>query len=201
MLVFGIVDCGGPSLMVSTEGGAMGDSIEAVVAKSGETRIQTSLSRSSDGLKVTIWAQPQVEDFLRSLGTGSVIDVQTLGRYWAPAGRELFVYSLSKELGGLDVNGKFSYYLDHPGTAISSIPEEGYSLTRGGGGALNLSFLRLVGISESGGVSFTVKGVYTRSMITQLGSQIEQATQKFYREFLKPYKLVISVSTMPIEGF
>ena len=181
---------------------------EATVLKSGEIRIQTTISRSTDGLLVNVWAQAQVEDFIRSLGSGELIDVQTIGRHWnrpmkrdensgklQPDDRRLYVYDMTQKLGALVGADGVYYNLSHPGSPlIGGDGKNDYNET------LNLSFLRLVGISEAGGVSFVIRGVYSRENITKLASQIERTTNRFYREFLRPFKLIVTVSTMPVEG-
>lgn len=174
------------------------DSSNILDAKSGESRILTSLRRSPlSGLIVTIWARTEVEDFMRSLGSGEMLDVQVLERYWQPAGTEkqskkLYVYDLAQDLGPLASGDGLSPRLDLPGQPLMGEKEKYNTHT------LNISFLRLVGISEPGGVSFAVSGVYSREAIDRLGELIKRATQHFYREFLKPYKLVVGVYTMPM---
>lgn len=197
-------------------------SVNASVMKSGEICIRTIIGRSRDhnsGLTLNVWAHPRVEDFIRSLGTGEHIDVHTIGRHWSPPDREkdrkMFVYQLSQDLGELTCDDKFFYRLDRPGSPlVDSGADDGElavadedrgrprsafkSLTGRANESLNLSFLRLVGISDQNGVSFNVSGVYQRESIIRLGERIEQASNRFYREFLKPYRLMVTVSTMPI---
>lgn len=199
--------------------------VDAIVAKSGENCIQVSLSRSSDGLLVKVWALPKVEDFVRSLGTGETLDVQTIGRHWQPAGKDkaarLMVYELSSPISPINVDeGGFAFRLDHPGYPLTESssgginPENGEMETEvyidpitgrakrrmltSSKEMLNLGFLRFAGISGESGVSFVVRGVYTREGINSLASKIEQACVKFYKEFLKPYRMIVTVSTMPI---
>lgn len=205
----------------------MSEITEAIIAKSGQNVIQVALGRDRDGLSVGVRALPHVEDFLRSLGSGELIDVQTLGRHWClpkvaeANGKKLLVYELSNLIGLTSVEEHgFSFRLNNPGTplveaapslsgepgrAVARDAEEGAYRPRlkgAGNEVLNMSFLRLAGISSSEGVNFTIKGVYTREGITRLAERIEQAGKRFYREFLKPYKVVITVSTMPIpEGY
>ena len=183
----------------------MSDQVEAVVIKSGEQRIRTSLTRSPlSPLLVNIWARPEVEDFMRSLGTGEQQDVQTLGRYWTPHGinkqeRKLYVYELSQSLGPLTVGEQLTYRFDLPGQPLTAKSENDRPFGGSDGReVLNMSFLRCVGISDPNGVSFSVAGVFERKSIDRLGKYIELATQRFYREFLKPYKLIVGVYTMPV---
>lgn len=195
-------------------------SVNAIVAKSGEDKIRTIIGRSTAGLMLNVWAQPHVEDFIRSLGTGEQLDVQTLGRHWMAPGKDpdkkVLVYQMEHDLGQLNMNNLFSFRLDRPGYPLVEDSGAGEPAPlhyededrlrprrpamRFGPECLNLSFLRLVGISEVGGVSFCVKGVYQREGIDKLAERIEQASTRFYREFLKPYKVIVTTSVMAIPG-
>jgi hypothetical protein len=195
---------------------------EAVVNKSGEQCIQVMLGRSTDGLAVKVWAQPKVEDFVRSLGTGEHLDVNTIGRHWSPMKKKeppetLLVYEMSRPIGTIHVQEHgFSFSLDQPGWPLvlehktdlpspyedSGLPRRYAVPKKSHSELLNLAFLRLVGISSADVVRFVVNGVYTREGIDNLAMRIEQAGSRFYREFLKPYRVIVTVSTMPIpEGF
>lgn len=192
--------------------------IDANVTKSGETCIRTTIGRSADGLTLKVWAHPRVEDFIRSLGTGERLDVQTLGRHWFPVGKDqgqkILVYDMTQFLGTINYNDQFSFRLDRPGLPLIDHlgdederqpfdPDRDEPVRRRPAfkmqkECLNLGFLRLAGISEGSGVSFSIHGVYTREGVDKLASRIEQATNRFYREFLKPYKLIVTVSTQPV---
>jgi hypothetical protein len=196
------------------------DSAEAIVMKSGENCIQVSLSRNTDGLLVKVWAQPKVEDFVRSLGTGEKLDVATIGRHWLPSGKDksapLLVYALTQAVGPMNVDeAGFSFSIDRPGYPLVEAASSGDGEMPSSASAfvarygsrpkrpqtnemLNMGFLRLVGISGESGVSFVVHGVYTREGINMLAARIEEASRKFYKEFLKPYRVIVTVSTMPI---
>lgn len=195
-----------------------GMSVEAIVNKSGENRIQVTVGRSADGLRINVWARPEVEEFVRGLGTGEQHDVQVMGRYWVPVGvdkaaKKLLAYDASNHpIYTVAVNEKLSFRLDKPGQPLfepaprvdlrlyGEDEERPRPAARPMGECLNLSFLRLVGISEGGGVSFAIRGVYERASIDHLGAQVEAACNRFYREYLKPYRLIVTVSTMPISG-
>lgn len=171
---------------------------EVNVIKRGETCIQAFLNRSPAGLTITVRAHPRVEDFIRSLGSGEQIDVKTLGRHWVPiGGKPLMVYHLATNPGNIQASGKTMYNINQPGqpllTAHSSI--SGINMD-----VLNLGFLRLAGISEGQGVSFGVKGVFTYEALQRLGSSIEEAAQQFYRSYIKPINLVVTVSTQEFAG-
>jgi hypothetical protein len=194
-----------------------------------ETCIQTLLVRSGVGLTVRINALPKVEEFIRSLGDGSEVAVETIGRHWwsIPFPRDpnsakvlgASVYQMTNNPGLIHLeNEGFSFRLDKPGWPLTETPRDGALRYRGEAFApgdepydgparipdlgpketLNLSFLRLVGISRSEGVTFGVRGVFTPEQVDRLALQIEAATKKFYQTFLKPYKLVITVMTQAI---
>lgn len=187
------------------------ESLEATVVKSGENVIQTTISRSQDGLSLNVWAHPKVEDFIRSLGTGEHVDIQTLGRHWSSKDKEkLYVYNLSPDKSSGSAIAKMPFVLNCPGRSLLDAENGGEERDGAVGGLqllsdriypyqINISFLRLVGISEGSGVAFTVKGVVSRSGITQLSESIEKATKLFYQEFLKPIRMIVTVSTMPIQ--
>lgn len=194
----------------------------ANVVKSGETCIQTLIHRSAEGVTVKVWALPRVEEFIRSLGSGEHLDIQTIGRHWAsPASlgekkkageKKLFVYQMEHNPGIISINDDFGFRLDRPGSPLVEEPMQAgrrpglydddapvaARAARLPNEVLNISFLRFVGISEANGVSFFERGVYTISGIDKLAERIEQATNRFYKEFLKPYSVVVTVSTMPI---
>ena len=188
----------------------MNDRSEATVMKSGETCIQTVLSRTASGLLVNVWALPRVEDFVRSLGSGELIDVQTIGRHWSrphirsdsgvltPNPNKLMVYDMSVNLGPLSSSDGTGYIIHRPGYPLNVAAEDGGRISMKGDEVINLSFLRLAGISEPGGIAFVIRGPNSLENASRLARQIESATGRFYREFMKPFKLVVTVSTMPI---
>lgn len=163
------------------------ETIPADVMKRGETVISITLSRGRSGLSVTVKAHPQVEEFAQSFSSGEHTDVRTFGRYWTPL-REadrLWVYSYYQPL--LEANGKpdsrVSYTLNKPGGLL--FEDE----------VANISFLRLVGVSEGAGVSFNVKGVYSLDLLRQIRDRVMEASKQFYVTYLKPVDLTVMVST------
>lgn len=186
--------------------------INVDVRKSGEDWIRTSIGRSHGGVSIRVWMRSEVEDFIRSLGTGAQSDVNVYGRHWKPLGvkdegKQILIYDMSTHpVGPFSYDGKFNFHIDQPGHPIvkeTLIPGE-YDRDLGDrrppktSESLNISFLRLVGASEAGGVGFSVGGVYERSGIDKLAERIGQATTRFYAEFLKPYRCIVTVSTQPI---
>jgi hypothetical protein len=186
----------------------MMDGHEAVASleKSGERCIYVDLARSLIGTKVIVRTVAHVEEFVAALGSGDSHDVQTIGRHWKPLpkGTDLRVYDLdtSRTSWPMTVD-QTTFRLDRPGQPL--LDSIARPLDDGSGRmskklqtVVNLSFLRLKGISEPAGVTFGVNGVYTNDELDDLAKHIEDALGKFYRTFLKPYRVVISVSTMKL---
>lgn len=167
---------------------------EATVIKSGEVCIQVQLSRGvradkTSGLTVSVQALPRVEDFIRSLGTGETTDVRTIGRHWSPIEKEghLLVYNLNTNIG-IQSQSYSPYRIDRPGWPILEAAHGGQPMH-----LANLSFLRLVGISEGPGVSFGVKGVFTLEHLRQMRDLVMEASRQFYISYLKPVQLSYQV--------
>ena len=160
---------------------------EIDLIKGGETIIRAGFQRTLSGIKITVKAIPTVEEFFKYCGTGDILPVATVGhRYWIPQNNQVLnVY-------------------DIPPSMVSAFPEGllqhcGYPIT-GDGGCFNLSILRLVGISEGNGVTFTIKGVMSDKQITNVGNLFSSASKQFYRTFLRPTGVFVNVHTS-IEQF
>lgn len=161
--------------------------------KRGETPIQGRLTRSSKGLRLSIKAHPLIEQLLREWSTHEAISVGTLGREWFPSDKEPFqVWSLNQSLGPQLFGPALYYRIDQPGTPLIKI---GDGMT-----TINISFLRLIGISEGTGKTFDIKGVYSKDYIHDLGQKLITACKSFYASYLLPVDLHIKVSTEEIKG-
>lgn len=179
------------------------------VVKNGETCMQADLQRSALGLSITVRTLPRVEEFFSNLSGGRTVDVGTLGRHWINPSKDkkkLLVYTYDEKIPQVHVErAGFSFRLDKPGQPLTELGLGGEfaapDLAAGPqvNEVLNLSFLRLAGISDASGVTFAVRGVYTERGVEKLAEKIEQGFSRFYREFLKPYRCIITVSTMPIK--
>lgn len=172
--------------------GEIKDDIDSTtVVKGGEICIDFSLERSSEGLKAIIKAHPRVEEFLRNLGGGEFVHVGSVNRYWVPIkGSEekpLVAYALNQKL---DVFGPhdLDFSIDRLGAPLlEEVPD--YKRER-----INLSFIRLQGISEGNGVAFSVKGVYSRELVTKMLDGIGVGLRKFYIDFIRPMNVNVQIS-------
>lgn len=159
----------------------------------GEQCIRTRIRRNHEGLSINIWAHPKVEAFMKAIGTGDIMEVRAMARYWVGQTGEdakpLACYHMANDGGLTNIVGRklgSAYRLDKPGDRLLFHDE--YD-------CINMSFLRLVGISEAEGVTFSVKGVYTTEMVQAIAKKIEDASRALYQEFLKPVDMYVLVST------
>lgn len=155
--------------------------IDASLDKQNEHLVNITLHRSRKGLSMTIRAIPAIEDLMREWGTGERQPVLAHGRNWiAPEGSVLEVWQLSQAIGPLPYDGGV-YSIERPGQLLIV---EGVSLDgRSTSEVINLSFLRLVGLSE--GVTFKIAGVYTPDWLEEVGTKIKKATSRFWRTYMK----------------
>lgn len=185
------------------------DTVDASVIKGGETPIEILLSRKSKvGLRLSVKAFPQIEDYMRALGTGDRIPVELSGRHWRPVNQSdppLMAYNLTERLSlkgayNLDALGQpleaEDRYYDGPPTPPGAITLDGGRSN----GWVNLSFLRLAGISEGAGVSFQVRGVYTTDAAIELGERLSKAAYRFFLDYLRPVDVIVKVSTQEVRS-
>lgn len=167
--------------------------MESSVSKGGELLLQTQIVRNKNGVNVTVRASSAIEDMMATMsGDATPQDVAMFHRYWKSE-RDLQVYALAADLAGLKgTSARMAYRLDRPGQPLDLPPERGLL----GTSVVNLSFLRLVGVS--GGITFTVNQVYSRDGVADLCKKLEEATRHFYIQYLKPVDMRIMVMTQEI---
>lgn len=160
----------------------------AEINKGGETRIRTILHRTSAGLSITVWAVPEVEEFMRRIGNGETVAVNSIGRHWTPLTSDaLYAYAMPPMTEQL--------HTDEGGPI--TLERLGHPLLEQVGGKyeqINLSFLRLRGISEGQGVTFGVKGVYSLGHLRKMLDKVNGATRKFYVDYMRPMDLSSSLT-------
>jgi hypothetical protein len=156
------------------------------------------------GLTLAVKVHPKVEEFFRGISTGEQVDVKGAGRYWIGVDKAapLMAYSLAENIPLLTVDAKrrarFDWLARQLVTPIGSQPAaEGGELGGGNnkGYDINLSFLRLVGISEGAGITFQLKGVYSDDAVEAMHDHIGVATKAFYQTYMKPVNLAVQIVT------
>lgn len=202
----------------------MSDDATVTLIKGGETCIQVILHRSTAGLTINVRAHPAVEDFVRSMGTGDVTDIRLMGRHWVPADGKvngnkrnptgeqgpLLIYNLAINPGIMGLEDGTAFRIDKPGWQLNDPVEDPAD---GGNGrralqidpytmkyktVTNLSFIRLVGISEGAGVKFGIDGVFTTDGVQTLADRIKASSRRFYIQYMKSITEVVTVSRQEI---
>lgn len=155
------------------------------IIKRGERVGDLTVSRGSKGLTISVKVHPSIEELLRSWGTGAIDSVTAYGRHWTSSdGEDMKAYALATETPRTFRSGSDNYVLTHVGQPI--MIDEGY---------LNLSFLRLVGISEGTGIKFSVRGVYSTQELRLIREKISLAIRQFYMDYLLPMDLNVVISS------
>lgn len=182
----------------------MTDTHEAaqLVDKHGDIVIRTELYRNFSGLSVNVRAHTSVEDFMRvSLGCNGTVDIKVEGhRYWEPVrGSQLLCYTLiaRSEILSLVTEQGQPYRLDRIGyPLLETIEDPTRPIAQNN--QVNISFLRLCGISNVEGVTFKVRGIYSSAMIDTMVHAIGMAQRQFYFSFMKPIRKSIEIVTQTL---
>lgn len=158
------------------------------IVKSGENCVQITLERSGLGLTITVKANARLEEFMRLNSEGNQVDLKLFSRAWIPVNdRPLLAYQGQTKFGSATSEDGTSYNPDALGHPIL-MPN----------GQINLSFLRLVGISEGAGVAFAIKGVYSLEMARQLRDKLGMAAKRFYIDYIRPVDVSVTISTQDL---
>lgn len=157
------------------------------VVKGGETMISLGIRRSTRGLIVSARVHPLFEEYFREQANEKLL-VDEINRQWFPIKDQpaLEVWHIIHDPGVVRGNAA-SYRINQPGSPLTASDPNGK--------IINLSFLRLVGVSEPNGIQFEVKGAFTLTYIRQLASEIGGAVKQFYTDCLKPIDVTITVNT------
>lgn len=139
------------------------------------------------GVVMTVAAHPSVEELFKGLTPDEPMDVINYGRNWIPLeGHPLNVYMMPGVLTG----PQGGYRLDRPGFNLNvGDPYEDPSYM------MNLSFLRLVGISQGTGVRLGLQGTYNMTSLRDLQQRLSVACRAFYVDHMKPVDLIVGVYT------
>lgn len=173
----------------------MSDNEILEVIKRGETSLTVSLVRSISGLTIAVKTHPAVEAFIRGLGSGESTDVKAGGPYWRLISREappLRIYTVTESVNPIVLDNGEQVTIGRPGYPIIEAGTDSSGRTRQ---IINLSFLRLVGISEGAGITFVLRGVHTYEAVAAMKEKIGEGYKRFYLTYMKPLKMDIVVST------
>jgi hypothetical protein len=162
------------------------DEVNAEVNKGGERKVTVAFLRTAQGTFCTVRALSEIEDFFRSQANES-IDVHEFGHGWVKKDQDLKVWLTANDPGEVLAPG-FVY-------TITPVAASLVSTNRKGQKVVNLSLLRLVGISEPAGVTFKLSGAYTLPLLQEMSQNIVQAARQFYVDFFKPIYIEVGIVT------
>lgn len=176
----------------------MSDEKQIEIIKRGETSLTMSLNRGPSGLVIAVKVHPVVEAFIRGLGDGGSSDVKASGPYWRPVGSggPILIHNLALDAPGqIQLESGEYAYINKPGQPILD-PHGAVDINTGKHRpGINLSFLRIAGVSEGAGVTFSVRGVHSYEALTKMREKIGEAYRGLYRAYMKPIQMDIVVST------
>lgn len=165
--------------------------MEASVVKGGELCLMVNLSRGREGLLLNVKTSPLVEKFMQDLGNGTKDPLAKFERgFWAPnKSDELYIYNAGRDTLTQIANPDLQRYrLDRIGDRLDLSSEFGP-------GIINLSFLRIVGVSEADGVTLNIKGsVMSLDGLRDLKNKIGAAARALYVDFIRPVDLSVYVT-------
>lgn len=158
------------------------------------------LMRVSGGILVHARMTPELEEFFKNLGSGETHPPEAYNGFgsvkWRPgAGKPLEIWAINNENAeALSMGQKFR--LDTVNQPLEVDASLGYVSN------VNLSFLRMKGISSPEGIKFVVAGgVVSKSGLYDLRDKIVRHVKFLYAEFIRPTKAVgIVYETITQEG-
>lgn len=177
------------------------------MVKRGESCISMTFRRSMGGLTLSVKTHPAIEEFFRNISTGELVDVRSLGRHWTGQTKDtpLMAYNLAEPVPIIQLDStrraRFDWLARQLLTPTGGAPPDDGSLRVAapglghGGLDVNLAFLRLVGIGDGAGITFSVKGVYSEAAMQILRDNIAEAGKRFYQIYMKPVNLNVSIVT------
>lgn len=169
------------------------------VIKRGETHIGMTFRRSGGGLTLAVKVSPKIEEFFRNVSTGENVDVRSIGRHWYSLDKNqpLWAYNLAEPIPMIQIDGTRRARFDRLAVQLIQGPNDGGGgdrpLSLGREQEINLGFLRLVGVGESAGVTFTIRGVYSEKAVQDMRDAVADGARKFYQTYMKPINLNISI--------
>lgn len=156
------------------------------LVKGGEEIIQLSFRRTTKGVSVSVKAHPLIEQYFIDNSKGEqTVRVSEYGRVW------ISETPLSVHYMDISPTPSVSAGISYSFSAVGKnlIQVDGRTQT------VNLSILRLVGISEGIGVKFEIRQVFSHEAIQSLAQSFIKATRQFYIDHIKPFDVTVSLVT------
>ena len=148
--------------------------------------IDIILRRHRDGIKLTIKTIPEVEEFFRRW-SGEMTERPQHGRLWrSDDDRPIDLWTLG--MANIGPNASRPWTLLHSGLGFYA--DHDYP---------NISFLRMIGVSEPNGRSIVIEALVGRGEIATLGQRLSDACNMFYTEYIQSVNIraVVNVYQLP----
>jgi hypothetical protein len=148
--------------------------------------------RNKIGLIIRLQTRPDVEEFISGLVNGRRYQVDAVGEGWTncnPEAAPLEVYEF--ENGSVEQR---NYTLENV-TGPLLIPQNDGRLRIGGTPPelVNLSFLRVVGVSNPSGVVIGLPGAYSSEYVKRVRNTFPSAVKQFLQDYLVPITINLQV--------
>jgi hypothetical protein len=150
-----------------------------------QSQIQIRLYRGLRGILVNVQATELVEEFFKNIHPEQPPEpCQRYGRFWSPIREDvpLLAYSISDTV----LTQPQMSDLNHPYTLQSLGGEWNPQV-------INLSMLRLQGISEGNGVTFLYHGIFGEGQLQTLAEQLHKAAARFYNSYLTNVDITLRI--------
>lgn len=152
-------------------------------------------NRNTIGLILRVQARRDVEDFMSGLAQGRRMQVEAVADSWyntATSADPLEFYDADTHS-----NDVRPYTLDNIGGALLINPNEGraarLAVPAQPQELVNLSFLKLVGISNDSGVAVGLSGAYSGDYIRRVKAAFPAAIKQFLQDYLVPMTISLQV--------
>jgi hypothetical protein len=142
--------------------------------------------RNDLGMRMHVKARPELETFMQQLSGGQKCPTNSYSEAWTSQNaKELEVYLIDKPLGA------GNYTLEHVcGDPVvqNRVPRTGATEDK-----INLSFLKLVGISSDEGLTFGISGIFSADVCNRLKLELNGALRQFLTDYVVPVNINLQV--------
>ena len=146
-------------------------------------------SKPNIGLTFQIKAHPDLEAYMANLSGGRKVLVDAIGEMWqSMSNKSLEVYDVGRNFPSR------AYTLEAVG--LAPLPQYVENLARQlkqEDDVPNLSFLKLVGISEPNGVTVGIAGPYSLGYLNKFKQAWQTAAVQFLRDYIVPVTFNLSI--------
>lgn len=153
------------------------------VVKGGVCWLDITPSRCPKGLALYVKADPRIEDFIKSLGSGKKDTIDVYGRSWFS-----LTQGMDLEIHQIERNVQSDRY------ALDAVAES----FRSRDNRVNLSLLRIVGVGDPQGIRFGLTGPFSKPYIKESLQAIIAETRSLILDYIAPIHLNLRITSTEI---